>query len=72
MAFSENPNFNTSGSQALIHAISSYKDHLYKDYILNLPEIKDHQYWMWKIKDQKMEIVSIILGKFTIFYTKNY
>ena len=27
-----------------LHAISSYKDHLYKDQVLNPPEFKDHQY----------------------------
>ena len=28
----------------LLHAISSYKDHFYKDQVLGLQEFKDHQY----------------------------
>ena len=31
-----------------MHAISSYKDHLYKDQALKPPEFKDHQYWILK------------------------
>ena len=31
-----------------VHAISSYKDHLYEVQILNPPEFKDHQYWILK------------------------
>ena len=31
-----------------IHAISSYKDHLYKVQVLNPPEFKDHQYRILK------------------------
>ena len=31
-----------------IHAISSYKDHLSKDKVLNLSNFKGYQYWIWK------------------------
>ena len=31
-----------------VYPLSSYKDHLYKDQALNLPEFKDHQYWIWE------------------------
>jgi hypothetical protein len=31
-----------SDKKLKIHAISSYKDHFYKDQVLNPPEFKDH------------------------------
>ena len=45
--------------------MSSYKDHLHKDQVLNPTEFMDHQYWSFK--DQIMEIAFTIFGKFTTY-----
>ena len=39
----------------MLHAISSYKDNLYGDQVLNPPEFNEHQYWILKNLGSKNE-----------------
>ena len=54
-----------------IHALSSYKDHLYKDYVCmywTFHNLRTTSTGFGKIKDQKMDIVFILIRNFEWLY----